>query len=369
MSDVSPALVQVIVDGAKRFASNVRQCLPIRGQRWQTPTASKHHGLWMLQAAHDDLTRALGKWSPADATGRIGTALAELAKTYERIRAYYGLDQLPIPTSPMGGPPPSVWWPGDWPPPEIDPALVEAFEAGIRRLDETLGIPEPDHAATDNNAGRDKDQSLNRLRAVLSRICSSKETPPMDWFLELGQVLHDLGMGHYTEQAVEGDHIEAKFAGWLLYGAARRVNPLVTEETKERVRDDEFVRAKLEEIKKTHRWPSVRGEFVKYSKRAIEEAERRSPETLSAVIASPASPTESFLEFPGKQRKLLAALEGQTNVPIRAVLQQVYGHTSSDRLEALDALKKRTNRKLAEKGSQFEIRKQGETLILALTTD
>jgi hypothetical protein len=103
MSEVSPALVQVIVNGAKRFSRNVRYCLPIRGQRWKTVTAKKHGGLWQLQLAHDDLTKDLRKLSPGTAPDEIGTALAGISHSFKQIRAYSGLDKLSIPNSVAAG--------------------------------------------------------------------------------------------------------------------------------------------------------------------------------------------------------------------------------------------------------------------------
>jgi hypothetical protein len=65
------------------------------------------------------------------------------------------------------------------------------------------------------------------------------------------------------------------------------------------------------------------------------------------------------------QRKLLKALNGKGRVPIRDVLNAVYGASTNDRLPALLKAKDRVNRKLTNENKGCEVRQQGETLILA----
>jgi hypothetical protein len=65
------------------------------------------------------------------------------------------------------------------------------------------------------------------------------------------------------------------------------------------------------------------------------------------------------------QRKLLRAVNGKGNVRIVEVLRAVYGSTDQNKEEALLKAHERVNRKLAEDGKDFELCRQGETLILS----
>lgn len=73
---------------------------------------------------------------------------------------------------------------------------------------------------------------------------------------------------------------------------------------------------------------------------------------------------DRFLDFNGKQQKLLIALAGNGKVAIDNVLRAVYESTSRKNLDALKKLKDRTNKALASKRPSLEIKKEGGTLRL-----
>ena len=81
-------------------------------------------------------------------------------------------------------------------------------------------------------------------------------------------------------------------------------------------------------------------------------------------------PTEgmsvSFLDFPTKERLLLTALWQKGNVRIEAVLRAVWGSAPPREPEdTLHKLKTRTNKRLAAKSHNVEIRREGKTLKLS----
>jgi hypothetical protein len=65
------------------------------------------------------------------------------------------------------------------------------------------------------------------------------------------------------------------------------------------------------------------------------------------------------------QRKLLRALNGKGNVRISQVLITVYGTDDAKNMEALLKAKVRLNQTLTELGAGYEVKKQGETLMLS----
>jgi hypothetical protein len=75
-------------------------------------------------------------------------------------------------------------------------------------------------------------------------------------------------------------------------------------------------------------------------------------------------PTDRFLDFTGKQQKLLIAMAGNGKVAIDDVLRAVYDSPSRKNLDALMKLKDRTNKALASKRPSLEIKKEGDTLRL-----
>jgi hypothetical protein len=82
--------------------------------------------------------------------------------------------------------------------------------------------------------------------------------------------------------------------------------------------------------------------------------------------AAAVGPLDLFPDFSKKQELLLLALWGKGKVRIEAVLRAVYKNKRPRVSEdALDHLKKRTNRRLAEKRPQFEIKRKGNTLELS----
>jgi hypothetical protein len=82
---------------------------------------------------------------------------------------------------------------------------------------------------------------------------------------------------------------------------------------------------------------------------------------------STAGADDPFITFQRKQRKLLTALQNKGSVPIADVYQAVYGGKFKPRehQDKLDQLKKRTNRKLAQNGVRYEVKRQGESMILS----
>jgi hypothetical protein len=81
----------------------------------------------------------------------------------------------------------------------------------------------------------------------------------------------------------------------------------------------------------------------------------------------PAAPTgapEEFPEFTTKQQKLLKALYQKGPVPIATLKQAVYG-TEQVENSALEQLKSRTNKGLADRNYLFEIRRENNTFRLS----
>jgi hypothetical protein len=72
---------------------------------------------------------------------------------------------------------------------------------------------------------------------------------------------------------------------------------------------------------------------------------------------------EDFLEFSTKQRKLLKALHQRGSVAFAALKKAVYGTTQAED-SALEQLKSRTNKKLAERSYPFQISREGKTFRL-----
>jgi hypothetical protein len=76
-------------------------------------------------------------------------------------------------------------------------------------------------------------------------------------------------------------------------------------------------------------------------------------------------PSEPFLDFPRKERKLLMALFRKGIVPIEDVIRAVWGDTRPKEPEdTLHKLKTRTNERLTAKSKLLEIRREGQTLKL-----
>jgi hypothetical protein len=107
-----------------------------------------------------------------------------------------------------------------------------------------------------------------------------------------------------------------------------------------------------------------------FSQRA---AQRDGPDTIAHPAAKPQReetaggimlPEDRFLDFTGKQRKLLIALAGKGKVAIADVLRAVYNSMSRKNLDALLKLKDRANKALVSKRPSLEIKKEGDTLRL-----
>jgi hypothetical protein len=71
-----------------------------------------------------------------------------------------------------------------------------------------------------------------------------------------------------------------------------------------------------------------------------------------------------FFEFTVKQRALLKALYRKGHVSIASVKQAVYG-TEHAETSALEQLKSRTNKKLAERNYPFEVKREANTFLLS----
>jgi hypothetical protein len=85
------------------------------------------------------------------------------------------------------------------------------------------------------------------------------------------------------------------------------------------------------------------------------------------LAARPADgPIDPFTDFVRHQRVLLLTLWGKGKVQLKAVLKAVYPSEFDDRLEALQQLIKRTNKKLAEQNTlkRYEVKRKGEFLEL-----
>jgi hypothetical protein len=101
----------------------------------------------------------------------------------------------------------------------------------------------------------------------------------------------------------------------------------------------------------------------RYTIRAQVRAVTKSEPAEGASLL-PSMEADRFLDFTGKQRKLLYALAGKGHVPIDDVLKAVYGVSTRDKTEALLKLKDRTNAALSSKRPDLEIRRSGDTLRL-----
>jgi hypothetical protein len=94
----------------------------------------------------------------------------------------------------------------------------------------------------------------------------------------------------------------------------------------------------------------------------VEETTAPGP-SEQAPPSSTANATHEFLEFPPKQRKLLATLRGQGSVAITDVKQAVYG-TKSTATSTLERLLGRTNKNLTDRGYRLEIKRKVNMLSL-----
>jgi hypothetical protein len=88
------------------------------------------------------------------------------------------------------------------------------------------------------------------------------------------------------------------------------------------------------------------------------------PAGTAPTAATPGNGADPFAGFPRLQHRLLVALLNKGAVPIKEVLVAVYGPESGDKHEALQQLKKRTNKKLATENLSYEIGYKGESLRL-----
>jgi hypothetical protein len=106
-------------------------------------------------------------------------------------------------------------------------------------------------------------------------IQSAVPTEPL--VLALGAELQRAGLSELIDQTIEGQGIVPAALRALLYAAARCHDEELSPKTKARVNDRGHVQTLLGEILQHNRWGKIRGELVKFSKRALRELEERTP--------------------------------------------------------------------------------------------
>src|SRR5262249_8990472 len=120
-------------------------------------------------------------------------------------------------------------------------------------------------------------------RVAFDRLMYSEEPPSEEAVFALGKELQDAGLRELIYGVIEGKHIASSTLRGLLYAAARLNDSRISPEEHACVDDEGHVRRLLAEIRTHARWPEVRPELVKFSKRCyVELAERTPPEPPAA---------------------------------------------------------------------------------------
>jgi hypothetical protein len=118
---------------------------------------------------------------------------------------------------------------------------------------------------------------LLAMQAAFDRLIG-EAAPSVEAVMELGAKLQGEHLEHLIYPAIEGKHIAAALLRGILCAAARSHDPAMTPEVRARVRDEEFVRGKIDEIMAVPgRWAAIQPELVKVSKRASAELRERTP--------------------------------------------------------------------------------------------
>lgn len=123
----------------------------------------------------------------------------------------------------------------------------------------------------------------SELRLALDAIIAGEAAPSLEQVLALGRALQLAHLSFLPEKQLLGAHEEATIAMNLVYAAVRLQHPRRTDEERARVNDPGYLHHQLASIDARGLWPTVRGEFVKFSKRVFQELKDRTPETPSPV--------------------------------------------------------------------------------------
>jgi hypothetical protein len=118
---------------------------------------------------------------------------------------------------------------------------------------------------------------FSELNTAFNRLIYAENAPSIEDVLGLGAELCKAHLAEFIYETIDRYSIARANLRSMLFAATRYHFPNMTSEERERVNDRGCVEQLLADIIKHERWPAVRSELVKFSKRAYEEIAARTP--------------------------------------------------------------------------------------------
>jgi hypothetical protein len=125
--------------------------------------------------------------------------------------------------------------------------------------------------------------NANKLRDAFDCLISCEALPPEEAWFALGKELQDAHLGALIDEVLKGKQIAVSTLRGLLDAATRIHDTHLTPEVHDRVNDEGHARRLLAEIRQYERWPEIRDELVKFSKRTYAEL----PDPVRTLAAPP----------------------------------------------------------------------------------